>query len=158
MQALQQNPQVQVPACLTFTSPSPLSQGFPGGASGVCQRRRHKRPDFDPWFGKIPFRRAWQPTPVFLPGESQWTEEPQWATIHVVAKSWTRLSDFSLPSYKLGQGFSALAPLAFIVGIVLCIIGCLAASSAFTHQLPGAPVPCPHHDNRNCPQTLPDAH
>ena len=28
---------------------------------------RHK---FDPWVGKIPWRRAWQPTPVFLPGES----------------------------------------------------------------------------------------
>ena len=25
---------------------------------------------------KIPWRRAWQPTPVFLPGESAWTEEP----------------------------------------------------------------------------------
>ena len=25
---------------------------------------------FDPWVGKIPWRRAWQRTPVFLPGES----------------------------------------------------------------------------------------
>ena len=25
---------------------------------------------FCPWVGKIPWRRAWQPTPVFLPGES----------------------------------------------------------------------------------------
>ena len=24
---------------------------------------------FDPWVGKIPWRREWQPTPVFLPGE-----------------------------------------------------------------------------------------
>ena len=36
------------------------------------------RPGFDPWVGKIPCRRAWQPTPVFLPGESPWTEEPGW--------------------------------------------------------------------------------
>ena len=28
------------------------------------------RCEFDPWVGKIPWRRAWQPTPVFLPGES----------------------------------------------------------------------------------------
>ena len=28
---------------------------------------RHR---FDPWVRKIPWRRAWQPTPVFLPGES----------------------------------------------------------------------------------------
>ena len=27
------------------------------------------RPGFDPWFGKIPWRKEWQPTPVFLPGE-----------------------------------------------------------------------------------------
>ena len=25
----------------------------------------------DPWVGKIPWGRKWQPTPVFLPGESQ---------------------------------------------------------------------------------------
>ena len=31
---------------------------------------------FNPRVGKIPWRRAWQPTPVFLPGESPWTEEP----------------------------------------------------------------------------------
>ena len=31
---------------------------------------------FDPWFGKIPWGWKWQPTPVFLPGKSQWTEEP----------------------------------------------------------------------------------
>ena len=28
------------------------------------------------WVRKIPWRRKWQPTPVFLPGESPWTEEP----------------------------------------------------------------------------------
>ena len=32
-------------------------------------------PQFDSWVRKIPWRRAWQPTPVFLPGESPWTEE-----------------------------------------------------------------------------------
>ena len=36
----------------------------------ACQCRRHERHGFDPWVGKIPWRRAWQPTPVFLPGES----------------------------------------------------------------------------------------
>ena len=43
---------------------------FPGGASGkepACQLRR---PWFDPWIRKIPWRRKWQPTLVFLPGES----------------------------------------------------------------------------------------
>ena len=39
--------------------------------------------------GKIPWRRAWQPTPVFLPRESPWIEEPGGATVHVVTKSQT---------------------------------------------------------------------
>ena len=30
----------------------------------------------DPWVGKIPWRKAWQPTPVFLSGESSWIKEP----------------------------------------------------------------------------------
>ena len=34
------------------------------------------RPGFDPWFGKIPWGRAWQPTPAFWPGEFPWMEEP----------------------------------------------------------------------------------
>ena len=34
------------------------------------------RPGFNPWVGKILWRREWLPTPVFLPGESPWTEEP----------------------------------------------------------------------------------
>ena len=48
--------------------------GFPGGASGkeaASQCTKCKGWGFDPWVGKIPWRRARQPTPVFLPGESQ---------------------------------------------------------------------------------------
>ena len=51
----------------------------PSGTSGkesACQHARLKRLRFYPWVGKIPWRRAWQSTPVFLPGESSWTEEP----------------------------------------------------------------------------------
>ena len=51
----------------------PSLRGFADGASGkepTCQCRRCKRCGFDPWVGKIPWRRTWQPTPVFLPGES----------------------------------------------------------------------------------------
>ena len=43
---------------------------FPGGSDdkeSACQCRRH---EFDLWMGKIPWRRKWKPTPVFLPGES----------------------------------------------------------------------------------------
>ena len=40
-----------------------------------CQCRRHKRHGFDPWVRKIPWRRNWLPTPVFLPGKIPRTEE-----------------------------------------------------------------------------------
>ena len=33
-------------------------------------------PTFDPWVGKIPWRKEWQPTPVFLPGESHGQRSP----------------------------------------------------------------------------------
>jgi len=46
--------------------------GFPGDANGKepsCQCRRHKRCRFKSWVRKIPWRRAWQLIPVFLPEE-----------------------------------------------------------------------------------------
>ena len=50
-----------------------LPPGLPWWLSGkesTCQCRRCKRLGFDPWVRKISWRRKWQPTPVFLPGES----------------------------------------------------------------------------------------
>ena len=37
------------------------------GKKSACQCKRH---GFYPWVGKTPWRRKWQPTPVFLPGKS----------------------------------------------------------------------------------------
>ena len=51
----------------------PFLLGFPGGASGkepTRQCRRHRRHGFNPWVQKIPWRRKWQPSPVFLLCES----------------------------------------------------------------------------------------
>ena len=42
--------------------------GFLGGTEGK-ESRKHRRRGFDPWIRKIPWRRKWQPTPVFLPGK-----------------------------------------------------------------------------------------
>ena len=44
---------------------------WPSGKEPACHCRRCRRHGFNPWFRKIPQRRAWQPTPVFLPGESR---------------------------------------------------------------------------------------
>ena len=47
--------------------------GFPttsaSGKESACQSRRHKRCGFDPRVGKIPWRRKWHLTSIFLPGE-----------------------------------------------------------------------------------------
>ena len=45
-------------------------------ASLVAQLVKNLPAVWETWVGKIPWRRAWQPTPVFWPGESPWTEEP----------------------------------------------------------------------------------
>ena len=50
-----------------------------GGTSGkeaTCNAGDIGDGRFDPWVGKIPWRRVWQRTPVLLPGESPWAEEP----------------------------------------------------------------------------------
>ena len=39
------------------------------GKESTCQCKRLRRHGFDLWVGKIPWRRKWQPTPVFLPGK-----------------------------------------------------------------------------------------
>ena len=46
------------------------SSGSAGGKEPTRQCQRHKRCEFDPWVGQIPWRRAEQPIPAFLPGES----------------------------------------------------------------------------------------
>ena len=66
--------------------------GLPGGASGkepACQCRRHKRCRFDPWVGKIPWRRVCQPTAVFLPGQSHGQRSLAGLQNHRVTRSQT---------------------------------------------------------------------
>ena len=60
------------------------------GKESACQCRRHS---FNLWVRKIPWRRKWQPTPVFLPGKSH-RQRSLWATVHRVSKSWTWLRDW----------------------------------------------------------------
>ena len=67
---------------------------FPGGTSGKgsdCWCRRCKRLRFSPWGRKIPWKRKWQPMPIFLPGKFNGQEAWQ-AKAHRVAKSQTPLS------------------------------------------------------------------
>ena len=84
--------------------------GFPGGARGkepACQCRRHKRYGFDPWVGKISWRRAWQPTPVFLPEVSHGQRSlvgcgPQGHTTAVAEHTHTHAMMYIIPEIQLG--------------------------------------------------------
>jgi len=65
-----------------------ISIGLPRWLSGKessCQCERHR---FGLWVGKVPWRRKWQSTLVFLTriahGQGAW-----WATVHGVAKRQT---------------------------------------------------------------------
>ena len=83
--------------------------GFPGdsvGKESTCNAG-------EPWVGKIPWRRKWQPTPVFLPGESHGQRSlvdysPQGC------KDRTRLSDQTTTTNTMGASWT-LAP-----GLLLC--------------------------------------
>ena len=61
--------------CIHHCWPGKLVQKHSSSSSLVAQMVRNppalRRPGFNPWVGKIPWRRKWQhtPTPVFLPGE-----------------------------------------------------------------------------------------
>ena len=59
--------------CGAFKSLRHLFYGFPVGSAvrdPPTMQDACRRCGFDPWVGKIPWRRKWQPTPVFLPGKS----------------------------------------------------------------------------------------
>ena len=89
------SPQPQHPGTTNYPAvwgPLPFLD-FPGDASGkepAWGCRRYKRCWFNPWIGKIPWRRAWQPTPVFCM-ENPMDRETWRAIVDRVAKSWTQL-------------------------------------------------------------------
>ena len=72
------------------------------GKQPTCQGGRCKRHRFDPWVGKIPWRRDWQPTPVFVPeefcgqrslvGYSPWVAQSRtwlkWLSMHCIPILW----------------------------------------------------------------------
>ena len=83
---------------LTNCSDLYLSLGFPGGTKGkepALQCRRLKRQEFDPWLGKIHWRRTRQPFSSTLVWGIPWTEEPgglQSRGSQRIGHSWSNLA------------------------------------------------------------------
>ena len=89
--------------------------------SRICLQCR--RYSFDPWVRKVPWRRKRQPTPVFLPGESPWAEEPGrlqstgsqrvghgWATKH----TWSYQSRYCSYSHLAGEKTDVMNSIIYI--------------------------------------------
>ena len=70
-------------------------KSVPGGSDSKVVCLQCERPGFDPWVGKIAWRRKWQPTSVLLPWKSHGWRSLVQATVHEVGKSWARLSNFT---------------------------------------------------------------
>ena len=72
----------------------------------ICLQCR--RPGFNPWLGKIPWRREWQPTPVFLPGEFPGQRSLGGYSPWGVAKRRTQLSNQHPHTYMYAIGSVSL--------------------------------------------------
>ena len=76
-----------------------VKEELPGGLSGKESTRRCWRYRFNPWIEKIPWRKKWQPTPVFLPGKTYRQRSlvgyNPWGT-----KSWTWLTNWACMPVK----------------------------------------------------------
>ena len=74
---------------LIFQRTQESRHGLPRGVSGkepACQCRRHNRHGFDPWVGRIPWRRKWHPLQYSFLGNPK--DRGAWqATVHGVAES-----------------------------------------------------------------------
>ena len=66
--------------------------GFPWWLRQERMGLKCRRPGFDPWVGKISWRREWLPTPVFLPGEVHGQGKAWRATVHKESDTTERLT------------------------------------------------------------------
>ena len=120
-----------------------LYLGIPDGL--VCkesayQSRRHKGHGFDPWVRKIPWRRAWQTTPIFLPivshgqkslvGHSPWFQKVRdyWSDLTCVCvcvcnQVWNKAVQAPCPFHNPSE-YLQYSPCTFSTSFKACWICC----------------------------------
>ena len=109
--------------------------GFPSGWDGKESPCSAGDPGFDPWVGKISRRRAWQPTQVFLPGESPWTEEPgrlQYMGSQRVRHNWVTKHSTAHMRY-LSHGW--LISLSIMSSRFFCVVTCIRILFLFSNWI-----------------------
>ena len=118
-----------------YLIPKPFS-GFPSSASGKSTHLPMQE-TLETWVWSLgqedPWRRAWQPTPVFLLGESPMDRGAWWATVHRVTKSRTWLKWLSTLTHKpLSPPPHYITPLRDKWKTSGCFNWCTSRSTAFT--------------------------
>ena len=102
-----------------------------------------------------PWRRAWQPTPVFLPGESPWIEDPgglQSTGSQRVGHNWATKHTAQL--YNISLGISLLV-LSSVSLFNLLVVQSVMSNSLWPHGLQHARLPCPSPSPRVCSNSCP---
>ena len=127
------------------------------GTESTYQCRRCWRCEFDPWIGKIPWRRKWQPTPVFFPGKSHgqrslpgyspWdhreSDMTEWLSTHARLRTTASVPCLCLPSQILSGWKTASHPLSLSV-IRRCAVCCVSSQAVHLNCWVG-PSDLNHH-------------
>ena len=129
----------------------PSLLGLPKGLSGkasTCQCRSHG--EFSPWIRKIPWRRKWQPAPVFLPGkfrgQRSWagynprghkeSDKPAWLSTHMVPSLLSLPpSTIPLPCHR-AQGRASRVTQQLPASYLFSMRSCVYVSATFSLCLP----------------------
>ena len=119
-------------------------QGFPGGSVVKNLPAKGRRRGFDPWVGKIPWRKKWQPTPVLLPGKSH--EQKSLADCrpralkrvrhHLVTKQQQHLVSYSPTAWVV----SLICPLLMLSNVFNCVHTHTHTPGTHMHKLGGIPT------------------
>ena len=128
-------------------SPTLAFLGFPCGSAGKKIRLQYGRPGFNPWVGKIPWRRERLPTPIFGPGEFHWLYSP-WD--HRVRHDWVTFTFWvvSILLFEITHFFIAEAHLLLFGHYVM-------SESLWPHGLQHASLLCPPPSSGICSDLCP---
>ena len=103
---------------LCFTRRLTLAFSLVAQQSRICPQCMRCR--LNPWVRKIPWRRVWQPTPLFLPGESHGQRSLVGYTVHRVTKIQTQLSAHSKCFDKANWSWNVLPSFTFVIFPTYC--------------------------------------
>ena len=110
------------------------------GKGPACQRRWHKRCRFNSCVRTIPWRKKWQPTPVFFPGNPKDRETWQ-AIVHSVTQSWIWLKLLSMHTLALYMGQVRVSWVSFDLSMP-------SSTSSYSAVATSIPLECKPHEIR----------